>query len=582
MAEPVTARSTTSESHAALAGDRHLFSSRVRTAGLAYVATVPLVVAAVAWSARGEDAYLPAMLRVGQIVALPGTIAVFVVVARVRGGDRLLWRLWAAVALLSFAMSFVLYARVSDGVDPRIGGHLVPGVVTLALLLAANTLVVRARSGERAAWVDAIEVLLVTGALVAPLALFVGEELLTATSSWFTVSAGLWAVIAIHGAVIAVVVRSRLWPGHRTVANVGIAFGVTVAVNCVAQMILGLSDFTLPAGPFLATHALSVAVGGLFFVFATTRPPLGLERLPARRQVRRYSTVTTFVLASIPVIGLAAWVRRDVEWVPSAAVVVALVLLGLSSLRNLLAGRETIRLYRLVEESAEERGELLSEVMAHIDADRHRAAAGLHRQAASLHATMASFMAALDGSVAANDPRAVSYAAERLRADLGQRADRLQRLAEAMKPRSGEAGPRALHLAAPIRASLGALYGDGLGSDLLIEVEDGLELDWTTEAITLRIVQDAALHAWFRDNARVTAVQVSAGVGVVDVVVTCAGPWDPHPDGGIDTVGSVVRFIGGDVEVHSVGDGVVRLHASIPFGLAGPADRPGLRVVGET
>lgn len=562
--------------------DRLLFPLRFRRLGLVYVAVAPVVVAIVAWAPRDEAAYLATMLRVGQVVALPGLVVVLAVLAKVRGSDRILWRMWSGVYLASFAGSFVLSARVADGVEPRLGGHLAPAVGTLLLLLVANTLVVRARSGERAAWVDAIEILLATGAIVVPLGLVFGERILSASSSWFTVTAALWAVIACHGALIAVLVRSRLWPGHRTVAHVGIAFGVTVALSSVAQVVLGLHDFAHPAGPFLGLHAASVATGALFFVFATTRPPLGLERLPARHQVRRHSTVTMLVVASVPAIGLAVWLRRDEDGVALASVLAVLALLGLSCLRNLLAGRETIRLYALVEQSAEERGELLSEVMAHIDADRHRAAAGLHRQAASLYAAMASFMSAVDRSVGSPDPTAVGYAAERLRTDLGRRADRLQRLAEVMKPRSGSQGTDATRLTAPVRASLGGLYGDGPGSDLCIHVEDGLVLDWTTEAIALRIVQDAALTAWVRDHARVTTVRVSAGPGRVEIEITWAGPWDPAPGAGVDTVGSLVRFVGGDVEVEPVGGGAARLLASIPFGLSDPSEWAGLRVVEDS
>src|SRR5690606_9624801 len=156
-------------------------------------------------------------------------------------------------------------------------------------------------------------------------------------------------------------------------------------------------------------------------------------------------------------------------WIPEAGLLTVLVLVSLSSLRHLLAARETTRLYDLVEESARVRGALLGEVMSHVDGSRHRAAAHLHRQAASLYAAVASFSAAIAQASESGNPSAVRFAAHRPRRDLGLRAEHLLRLAEAVKPvQPGDDDSR--RLGAPMRALLENLALDGPRPDLDFDV----------------------------------------------------------------------------------------------------------------
>jgi signal transduction histidine kinase len=559
---------------------RFVFSTAARRGTVAYVAiTVPLVTI-VFWSTREPHAYLESLLAASLLYVWPGCILAVVAALRSPPADRTVRWMWVAVFLVGIVAAGLGRTRIEPGMDPPIARTAVPVLFTLVLLGIANTRVMRARSGQRAALVDGVDLVMATIALVAPIGLAFGSQIIGSPVPWFTTSTALWFVVACHGTLVAVVIRSRLQPGHQAMANAGIAFGVIVMVSTAAHLVLGTSDFALPAGPFVGIYALSFGIGMIFFAFSTREASPGLERLPPGAQVRRNSLIAILVLVSIPVIASIVWWRHDESWVLGVGLGAVLTLLGLSSMRHLLAARETIRLYQLVEQSAQQRGELLSEVMAHVDTDRHRAAAHLHRQAASLYAAMAAFTSAIDQAVEAGNPASVSFAAERLRRDLGQRADGLRRLAEAVKPLApSDQGAR--RLAAPMRAYLENVCGDGPRPDLTIDVDPDLALDWTTEAAVLRIVQEATLNAWWYAGATVVSVSVAAEGRHVAVEVVDDGCGETPPNVVVSSMQSVARFLGGDLTIDRSGAGC-RVSATIPVAMPVPDEhRPHLRLVDD-
>jgi signal transduction histidine kinase len=581
-APPATATQPTAPSRGAT--DR-VFPAWVRRLGVAYVAvTVP----AFGWLARdvsGQADFATALAWVATAYTVPGLVAAVVAERRVTG-EHLVWRLWAGGFGLVLVSAWLLQQEVVHGWDAL--QRVVPPIIGVAIVLiaAANVLVVRSRSGQRAIVVDAVETVMAALAVVVPVGLVVARPILASDHAWFALTMALIATGACHGIVVAATITARIERGHRTLGLLGIAVMASIVVDSSASAVQALHDFTLPVAPNAVVHALCIGLAGLFFLWSERRPAPGLDRFPPQAQVRRRSTITLLVLAVIPVIGVEAWLLRHHDGVVVAAVAAALVLLVLSSVRHLLSARETIRLYSAVERAADERGRLLADVMAHVDADRHRVAAHLHRQAVALYTAMASFTASLDrasGPGAPHPGTAVAIAAERMRADLARQVDELRQVAIAVEPLP-RAGGGASRLAPLVRAYVEGLYGDGPRPQLTVDIDPDLVLDWTTEAIVLRIVQEATHNVWRHAGAGRVLVRVAAARDglAVEVADDGAGIGDAAPGRGIESMRTVAGFIDGDLHVgpRPGGGTLVRAVVGPAVAPAPPAPRrPHLRLV---
>ena len=562
--------------------DRFVLPRSLRYVVVVLIAVSVPLIAGVFWEPRPVHEYLQTMVLVHLGFIVPTLLLAALAALRSPSKDRVVRWIWTVGIALGVIAVIRAYLRISPEMQPTMLASLVPVFVVLGLLLVANTLMLRARSGERAALVDAIDLIMATMALTVPLWLAFGDTLINSPVPWFSVNAGMWVVVACHATLVVLVIRTRTQPDHRLMANIGLGFAITVMVSSVAQVVLGIGDFTLPSGPFLALFAASLSGGVLFFAFSTREASPGLERLPLGGQVRRSSAIALLVMASIPVTGAVVWWQRDVSWVPTATLVAGLVLLALSSARHLLAGREAMRLHDLVEESAAERSQLLSEVLAHIDLDRHRAASHLHRQAASLYTAMASFSSAVGHGDESSQPASVGYAADRLRRDLGHRADNLRRIAEAIKPIE-PAGAEARSLAVPMRAYLENLCGDGPRPDLTVDIDPELALDWTTEAVVLRIAQEATLNALWRARATAVHISVTADSEGIHLEIADDGGCDQPAGHDLTTLQSMARFMGGDLSIIAEPTAGRVISATIPFVMRVPDEpRSHLRVVDDS
>lgn len=559
--------------------DTYALPRRLRLAGTAYVvATVPLA-AVLAWPVTGEVGFVTALSVIATALGLPGLVAAVATLRHV-GGEQLAWRLWCGAFAVVVGAAWLIQQAVArdwSALEP-----VVPVVVGIGILLiaVANTIVIRSRSGQRAIVIDAADTTMATLAVVVPVGLLIGDEVVQAPDAWFVGTMALVAIGACHGIFVAFTVAAQLSPGDRATADLGLALMVAVLADAAGGIVQGLNDFALPTGPFAALHALCLGLAVLFFLWSDRRPPIGLDRFPPQAQVRRRSTVAVLVLVAVPVIAVEAWILRDDAWVMPAALVAALVLLVLFGLRHLASARETIRLYQAVERAADERGALLADVMGHVDADRHRVAAHLHRQAVALYTAMVSFTASLDR---AGDPAstAAGIAAERMRADLARQVDELRQVAAAVEPLP-RAGGGANRLAALVRAYVGNLYGDGPGPRLTVEVSPDLWLDWTTEAIVLRIVQEAAHNAWRHADASTLTVTIVASAHRLAVEVTDDGRGiDGAPPGrGIESMRTVAGFIDGRLTITGAPGGGTTVRAVVDVAPPTPSRRrPTLRLV---
>jgi hypothetical protein len=149
----------------------------LRLAGTAYVVAVIPLGAALSWDVTGRVGFITALSVIATALGLPG-LAVAVAERRV-GGQRLAWRLWAAAFGLVVVAAWPIRQAVAEpwtALEP-----VVPVAVGTSILLiaAANTLVVRSRSGQRAILVDAADTTMASAAFVVPVALIVGDDIVT-------------------------------------------------------------------------------------------------------------------------------------------------------------------------------------------------------------------------------------------------------------------------------------------------------------------------------------------------------------------------------------------------------------------
>lgn len=466
--------------------ERFVFARPVRWFVACYVGMTALACALLAPTAMNGRAYMEALVLVSAVCWAPGTFIAWHAARNAPRRDRLVWRLWVAGFVFGW-VSMVRVVRLDDAAWDAIQRHAVGAAVTgVLILVVANTLILRSRSGQRTVLIDIADIVMAIAAIVAPLVLLVGEPIVTADARWFTVSSAVWFLGALYSTAVAIVLHLRVRPEDRSVARYGVAFGAVVLVSTSAQAFLGVGDFRARPGPYLAAHALCAGFTVVFLVHSTRRSSTGLERFPARDQVRRPPVITVLVLATIPVTGLLVWARRDEDWAVGVALAAAGVLVVLFCIRSLLAARETRHLYRGVERSADERGELLTDVLAHAEADRHRAAAYLHRQSVQLYTALSS----ASGSIGPDTGRATPAArvTERLRDDLGRQSDELARFALAVRPGPGRP---AASFATPLRVQIDGLFPEDRRPRLEAGIDPDLVLAWTDEAVLARIAEDA-------------------------------------------------------------------------------------------
>ncbi len=541
-----------------------------------------VVVAAVAWGSRaveGEQAHLTWWVLISAVFAVPGLGVTWLAGSRVAPVDRPVWRLWYVGFCVSLVGAAALLAL--SGHDWEWARALWVGSVGLSIVsyAAGNTVIMRSRAGHRAAGIDVVDLTTFVVVVTAPLALLVGDEVVTSEDAWYAVS---WAVITmalVHGVAVAAVFAARIAREDRGLAWVGLALAAAALVDSAGQVALAVDGFATPSGMLLTWHALACGLGAIFVVHAMRRPSVGLDRLPPEAQVRRRNVVSGLVLAAVPVIVVEALLWRDDAWVVIGAGASVVALLVLSSVRHLLVARETARLYREVDRAADERRRLLADVIHHVDTDRYRMAARLHQQAMSSYSAMATFVTALEMSPPGRPGAALAMVAARARTDLAEQVDALRDMVAAMAPPLGDGQ---LRLEAPLRAYVDSLYGDGCRPSLSIEVDESVAPDWTTEMLALRIIHAALDNVHRHSRCRSLRVSVAPrGQTVVLEVVDDGVGFDRdavEAGTGLETMRTLAGYLDGSVDVTSTpGRGtrvLVVLGAPIP-----PRGRPDLRLV---
>jgi signal transduction histidine kinase len=557
------------------AGSLDLFTPRFRRRYVLWVvATLPLAALA-GLEATTPTRYVVLFVAVSALYILPALACAGLLARRAPRRDRPAWWLWLIGITLTVLSGPAMVAGAVSRV--RVAGL---GAVAVALacifVSAATVAMVRRRSVWRAASVDLVEATMSVIVATAPAVLLWGEAIVTSDNAWFAVPAATVATGMVFSFYWCLLLNVRIRGARGTTIGL-LCVGVTVVglANGVAQAAQGLSGFTLPAVPLLGLEAGCMALLSLAPLYVP-RSRVGPARRPSSDLVRGAWLPATLMLVGLPVLLATTLAIRDRHaWAPLFALGVTGVLLVLGVLRQLAAVSETRHLYGQVEWAAEARRELLAQLMQRSDDDRHRVAAQLHEQAVSAYATFVSMVQS--AALQAGGP-AMTGASVRMRDELGRQAESLRQLMLAMQPLEVDR-PRSGSLSVPIRAYIDGLYTDRRPPEHLVVVDDSLVLDWTTEAVVLRIVQEAVRNV--RRHSRATSLEVHIGArdGVVEVEVVDDGVGF-EPAGGLQASGiramrSFAALTGGTIEIDSAPGHGTRVRAVLGAAVGAPPRAPG-------
>ena len=552
------------------------FSRRLRRAGVLYVLLTLPIVTAVGSLAHGERQYLLAfVLLASGIYTTPALVVTWLAVRHVPPPGREYWTLWALALVGVYSTGLGILAGLATGVTagPPVGVAAI--VLTWVFLTAGLAGHVRARSGRRTVSVDVVEWVMFVTLVGAPAALLWGESVLSADEAWFAVPAALTTLGMVGGCYWAVVLCVRLGDERSPRERMGIALSLLGVLNGALQTAQGISGFTLPSGPLLGLQAVCMSLLLLVPLYVPANASAGLSRLPLHGQVRGAGLAPVMTLLGVPVLLLATVVRQDdVRWATPVALGVTVTLLVLAAIRQLLAVRETRRLYALVEKAAGDRRDLLARMIRRIDEDRHAVAAQLHEQAMSAYATFVSYLLATTRTPTGSrsSSPALTEASAMVRDDMSRQAEALRQLMlavgplDAGRPRS----PRSESLQVPIQAYVDSLYGDDPAPRLTVDVDADLVLDWITETIVLRIIQEAVRNVWRHSGASRLDVSLDVVDALFEVRIADDGAgFDPRTvlyESGIAAMRSFAAFTNGSVDVDSTpGTGtVVRARLGVP------------------
>ena len=574
-----------------------LFSAQARHCAWAWMAVSLPVVAVVAHFATTPRSYVVVFAVVASgFYTTPALVHTWLAARRATNRDKWSWWLWLAAVVVMYGIGCAILVGAATGLRAGVVAGAVAVVIVTALLMSATVMMVRSRSGGRAMSVDLVESSMSVLVLVAPLGLIWGERVLHADESWYAIPAALAVPCTVFGVYWAVLLYLRL--DHSSGAStIGVALASLGMVNAIGQTAQGVTGFALPPEPLLVLQALCMSLVAFVPLYVPDRITPGLARLPPQRQVRGAWLPSALLLAGLPVlVATTLAVRHRHPWAPIYSLCVAGVLLLLAALRQLFAVRETRRLYARLEQAAETRRELLAQVMQRSDDDRHRVAAQLHEQAVAAYATFVSFMQA--GSlVQTSGLSPMAGASALVRDELGKQAESLRRLMLAVQP-PPMAQPRPGTLATPIRAYVDGLYGDQVAPRLDVAVDDDIVLDWATETVVLRIVQEAVHNAWRHSGA--TGLEVGVATEGRTIVVRVAddgvgfAPGDAPFESGIGVMRSLAGLGNGTVDIDSAPGGGTRVTARLgpagdapvaptplPAGAPAPGAQRRLRVVAD-
>jgi signal transduction histidine kinase len=538
-----------------------VFCPHIRKLGIAYVAATLPLAALGGLAVHDSGSFVIVFVLLGSgFYTTPALWVTWLAQQRAAEPDRRSWQLWLAAIVSLYVVGISLIGGPLTGLNaPEWAG--VAAVLTIGGLLTVSVIrLARSRSGRRALSVDIAECVIAVVTVSAPALLLWGESIVDSPQRWFTIPAAVSAVAMVSGCYWSIILYLRLGKAAGTTERFGVVLTAVGAVNGAVQVAMGISGFTLWGPPVIALQALSASMILLVPLFLPRGIRLGLGDLPPHAQVRGGGLSAVATLIGVPaLLGATAVVRDETPWAVPFTVSVLAFLLAVGALRHLATINETRRLYAEVERAAHERRELLTAVMQRADQDRHRVAAQLHEQAVAAYASFVSFIQASRTSL--GEPSPLNSASRQVRDDLAGHADSLRQLLLAIAPldrpaaTGGEGHPDAPGLGALVRAYLDNLYGDRPAPRLRLSIAGRLVLDWTTETIALRIIQEALRNV--RRHSQATSVDVmldSAGEVIQVHVVDDGVGFDTGAslfESGIRAMREFAALTGGTIDVAS-------------------------------
>jgi signal transduction histidine kinase len=536
-----------------------VFCYRVRKLGILYVAATLPIAALGGLLVRDADSYVLVFVLLGSaIYTTPALGVTWLAQRRAAAADRRSWQLWLAALVALYTVGALMVLGASTGVAAPTWTGVAAVMLIGGLLMVSVIRLARSRSGGRALSVDVAECVIAVVTVTAPALLLWGEKIVNSPEAWFTIPAACSAVAMVSGCYWSIVLLMRLGKSARTTERFGVVLTCVGAVNGAIQVAMGLSGFTLFGPPVIALQAVSASMVLLVPLFLPRGLRLGLGSLPPHAQVRGGGLSAVATLIGLPaLLGTTALVRHETPWAVPFTVSVLAFLLAVGALRHLATINETRRLYAEVERAAQERRELLTAVMQRADQDRHRVAAQLHEQAVAAYASFVSFIQASGTSLGDQSP--LSAASSRVRDDLARHADSLRQLLLAIAPldraAAGNAEADAPGLGALVRAYLDNLYGDRPAPRLRMSIAGRLVLDWTTETIALRIIQEAMRNVRRHSQATSVDVMIDSAGDVIQVHVVDDGVgFDPDAnlfESGIAAMREFAALTGGTIDIAS-------------------------------
>jgi signal transduction histidine kinase len=425
--------------------------------------------------------------------------------------------------------------------------------------------------------VDVVEWLMFVVVVAAPALLLWAEPVVGAAAPWFAVPSALTAVGMASGCYWIVVLGMRLGPERGARERFGLALTLLGVLNAALQTAQGISGFTLPSAPLIGMQALCMSLLLLVPLYEPAHATSGLDRLPLRAQIRGAGFAPAVTLVGLPVLLAVMLVQRDrVTWATELTLGATVILLVLAVVRQLLAVRETRRLHAMVEKAGRDRRDLLARMIRRIDEDRHAVAAQLHEQAMSAYATFVSYLLATSRTTVGgvSSPAALTEASAMVRDDMSRQAESLRQLMLAVGPLDTSGSVRSEGLHVPVRAYVDSLYGDDPTPRLAVVVDPDLVLDWITETVVLRIIQEAVRNVWRHSGASSVEVALDVVDGMFEVRVADDGvgfaPDTVLYESGIKAMRSFAAFTNGTLDVTSSPGGGTLVRARL-----GPAATTG-------
>jgi signal transduction histidine kinase len=502
-----------------------LFSTSARRKAVGYWLAVTVVLTTVGFFVTGQRPYLLLWLS----GAAPLTTPSFFITRRAASlGDasqRKFFRMWFAGLMLVYLCGCGIWVMAWMSVPVLEVLAPVSVLSPIAVYATALALAIRAKSGGRNVSIDVLDCMMSSALITAPVFLLLLGPLTQSSLGWYTLSAALVAAV-MPGAVVGTIALFHLLPkGEREAEGICIVMASAAVLNAALQVWQGLAGFTLPSAPLVMVQCLSM--GLLFILPFTVRriEPQGLDRLPVQAQVRSRHFLPIVVAATVPVL-VAETIATygDRPWIVPYSLGILGVLGVVATFRESLAGRETRRLYSEIEGLAEQRKQLLANLMHAVEHDRHRVAAQLHEQAVGGLAVLGSVIRASSAVMPRERSAQLDEALGGIRADMATQVESLRRLMLAVRPPVLEEDS----LTTAVSAFATGIFAEGPRVSISVSVDPDLVLDWTTETIVYRLVQEALHNAQRHARAHNVSVVVGAPLDVVEITVRDDGVgFDP-------------------------------------------------------